>query len=285
MPTVAETFASKNLWAWFNSNPTKTYDGSTEKGIDYSTTFGTPVGVVVPGQVKRITPNNNSIGDIVEIQDASGGVWLYQHITSKVQVGQSVQVGSIVGTENGLPIDAYSTGPHIEVRYAPAGWSASSDPWLQPWINPASVFSALGGQQAGTVAQSGLKTLLTNLTGGGNPNQRIVHIAPNADVTALLWALDQVLALTNPFNVTTAATEAINVAGISVQFTDPVGWVEGFGINIVDDLAALVARLIFLVIGVMVILKVMNNFIDLGAIGETIAGGVETIAGGAALLV
>jgi hypothetical protein len=97
------------------------------------------------GRVVRSVHNNNSIGDVVEIQAGDGSVWLYQHIRARVTPGQGVSTGDIVGTEDGLPRDQYSTGPHIEVRYCPPGrWTSSTGSWTEPWVNPAGVFSRAG---------------------------------------------------------------------------------------------------------------------------------------------
>ncbi len=49
---------------------------------------------------------------------------------------------------------------------------------------------------------------------------------------------------------------------MTASFTDPVSWVEGFGGNLVDNMVAINMRFIFIVIGVVIIIKVLNNFID-----------------------
>ena len=281
--TIDQLFAAKNLWQWYNSPSTQNYDGVSEKGMDYASTYGTPVAVPVGGTVKRIVHNNSSVGDVVELMDASGGVWLYQHITARVKTGQTLGAGSIVGTQNGLPIDQYSTGSHIEVRYAkPGTWNPAIDSWYEPWINPSATFKGLGTQAAGATTPSpvqALANILTGGTGGGAPgvggSAVTVSIAPNADLTALLWSWDQILIINNPFNITSATTGS---------FTDVFTWLEQFGINLFDDLIAINARLIFIVIGVLILIKVSSAFIDYGAIGQTVAGGVSTVAKGAALL-
>src|SRR5260221_10821422 len=151
--TIGDVFQAKGLWAWFASKPTNYYDGQSEKGQDYSTAFGAPVGVAVGGKIVRIVHNGNAINHVVELQDSSGAVWLYQHITSKVKVGQTLGCGGVIGTENGLPITpGLSSGPHIEVRYCPPGkWSVNTDSWVEPWVNPRSIFAALASQTAGSV--------------------------------------------------------------------------------------------------------------------------------------
>ena len=178
--TISQVFTQKGLWQWWTQNGgrgTQMYNGVTEKGIDYSNgVFGTPIGVPVGGKVISIVHNNNAINDIVMMQDASGATWLYQHITAHVRVGQTLGVGSIIGTQNGLPIDQYSTGTHIEVRYLPPGqYNAATNSWFLPWVNPFGIFSSLSNQTAGgTIATGGGGVTgpgqgQTTETGGGPP--------------------------------------------------------------------------------------------------------------------
>lgn len=280
--SIAQVFAAKKLWAWFDSTVTNRYDGVSEKGQDYSTTFGTAVCVPVGGAIVRIAHNNNSIGDVVELQDSTGAVWLYQHISATVKVGNSLQCGSQIGTENGLPIDQYSTGPHIEVRYCPSGWSIGIDSWNESWINPASIFAGIGGQTAGSVATNPFSALASFVAGTGvGGGKAPISIAPNADVTALLGVLDQVLSLTNPFTTNMSNIQRDTIAGLS--FTDPVAWVGQFGQNMVDDMSALVVRFLFILLGIFVLYKVLSAFIDFGQLAQTVASGAET-AGKAAVL-
>jgi murein DD-endopeptidase MepM/ murein hydrolase activator NlpD len=148
MSTPNEIFQSKGLWQWWlqnSGNGTNVYDGINEKGIDFSNPFGTPIGAVQGGQVVVREHHNNSIGDLVVVQ-GTDGYWLYQHITSNLQVGDSIATGGVVGTENGLPVDQFSTGPHIEVRFSPT-YNTNIDSWLQPWINPKQVFSSVSNAQ------------------------------------------------------------------------------------------------------------------------------------------
>jgi murein DD-endopeptidase MepM/ murein hydrolase activator NlpD len=278
MPTTSQVFQSKNLWQWFNSTPTNSFDGVSEKGQDFASAYGTPIGVAVGGKVVRQVHNANSIGDVVEVQASDGSVWLYQHITATTHVGQTLNVGDVVGRQNGLPIDQYSTGSHIEVRYlAPGKWNAAIDSWSQPWQNPANVFKSIGGTTAGTTSSNLIAALLSagGFSGGsaaaaaaaGKP---VVTLAPNADVTQLLQALDAVLTVTNPFLVQQVTLDQLTVPAVgSVSFPDPLSWIEGFGTNLVDDLIAVIVRSIFILIGVFILYKVVSHFIDFGAIAET----------------
>jgi len=262
--TVDQVFTTAGLWKWYSSPGTNPFDGVNEKGIDYASSFGTPVGSPVAGTVLRVAQNLNSIGTVIEIQASDGSVWLFQHLTGKLATGAKVSVGTVVGLENGLPVDQYSTGPHIEVRYAaPGTWSMGTTSWLEPWINPASVFGAIGASTAGSstpppVSGTGTPSpTSTPITGS------ITHaLAPSADVTELLVALDSVMIVNNPFNVAASGI----IGGTTI--TDPISWLAGFGTNLYTDSLAVVLRATLVIVGTWLILKVMNEFIDYGALVE-----------------
>lgn len=161
MTTVAQLFQQSGLWQWFSSGATQTYNPPTEYGTDFSTTYGTPIGAIQGGTVVANYSNpGTSINNQVEILGTSG-VWEYQHINSSLQVGQTIQAGGIVGTENGQPTgpnDPYSTGPHIEVRFSPT-YNASLGIG-QNWMNPTSAFSQAASADTGpTLLQQGIGTL------------------------------------------------------------------------------------------------------------------------------
>lgn len=144
MATPVQIFDQLGLWKWWLSVPTNLFNGSTEKGIDYASAYGTPIGAIQGGQVIQVQPHNNSIGDVVVVAGHSG-YWVYQHVTASVHVGQVIGTGTVIGTQNGLPTDQYSTGSHIEVRFAPS-WQQGIDPWNQSYINPQGTFNAVGNQ-------------------------------------------------------------------------------------------------------------------------------------------
>jgi len=259
--TIGQVFDSKGLWKWFSSTPTNYYDGQSEKGEDFGLSFGAPIGIPVGGKVVRIVHHNNSIGDIVEVQDASGAVWLYQHITAKVAVGQNLGVGSVVGTENGLPPDQYSTGTHIEVRYCPAGqWHIGLDSWYEPWVNPRGIFSSLANQAAGPTGST------PPTVGGtiGTVTSTVVNsLTPDADVALVFWTMDQALQIKNPFDV---VEEDFNAGPFS--FPNPIAWTAQVATNIFYDFSASVVRAVLYVMGLLIIIKVSSAFIDYGAIAD-----------------
>jgi len=172
MSTPDDIFKQKGIWEWWlqnNGNGTNVFNGANEKGIDYSAAFGTPIGVIAGGTVQTVEHKTGTgINDIVQIVDSFGHDWLYQHITSSVQVGQTLNVGDIVGTENGWVngisglVDQYTTGPHIENRYANA-YKPGVDSWLQSWIDPKNMFLNTATSQSNTNPST------TTSTGSGNP--------------------------------------------------------------------------------------------------------------------
>lgn len=280
MSTVDQVFRARGLWRWYSSTVTNAFDGIKEKGQDYSTTFGTQVGVPVGGQVKRIIHNNNSIGDVVELMDASGAVWLYQHITARVRVGQALLTGDVIGTENGLPRDQYSTGPHIEVRYClPGKWNPKIDSWGEPWVNPRAIFAAIGSQEAGTTGPAVATPQDQSLDdlfglGGKKPTIPVLNLKPNASVKTLLKTLDMALDIVNPFDVQNVQQDNI----LGATFTDPFSWIEGFGFNLVEDVRGLLLRGLLLALGVFIVWRITRDFIDFGALASN-AQALPEIAG------
>lgn len=265
--TIGEVFASKGLWQFWNQNGgqgTNPFDGVSEKGIDYSNAFGTPIGVPVGGTVVRVAHNTNSIGAVVELQAIDGSVWLYQHMTSSARPGDVLFCGDVIGTENGLPRDQYSTGPHIEVRYCkPGTWKASIDSWDEPWVNPYGVFSTLSNQSAGSVGSG-------NYTQGGNFTIPLLsHLAPDVSVADFFEGIDTALALTNPFDLA-CHNETLDTIGIGpVQAPNPVTWVTDVTSNILQDSMALIMRFLLVLIGAFILIKVLSNFIDFGTLAES----------------
>lgn len=272
-PTIASVFDQKKLWKWWEQNNgrgTNLFNGITEKGMDYSADFGTPIGVPVGGKILRIVPHTNSIGDVVELQATDGSVWLYQHITATVKVGQTLGVGGVVGTENGLPVDQYSTGPHIEVRYCkPGTWNPGIDSWNEPWINPYMIFSNLSNTMSGgPIDSNGIPSVIVNTALGA--------LAPNSNVSALLYSIDQFMQVKNPFDTSQETIQTDSFLGNS--FPDPVGWVGTVGTNVFNDAAAVSFRLVLMVTAVFILYNVVKKFIDVGSITNTAINAGKSIA-------
>jgi len=271
MATVDQTFTTLGLWKWYSSPATNPFDGINEKGIDFANAFGTPVGSPIAGTVVRTAQFANSIGSMIEIQATDGSVWLFQHLTGKLATGAKVSVGTVVGLENGLPVDQYSTGPHIEVRYtAPGTWSAAVPQYSEPWINPASVYAAIGSSQTGSGGvppPSGTGTTTPPPSSSSTPITATItaHLAPNADVTQMLVVLDQIMLVNNPFDVGTVSV----IGGTTIS--DPIAWLADFGTNLWNDSLAVGLRSLFVIMGGWIILKVGSEFLDYGAILERLS--------------
>ncbi len=130
------------------------------------------------------------------------------------------------------------------------------------------------GKAAGSTSSSLTTTLSSLVTGQGQGPT----IAPNADVTQFLWYLDQIMAVTNPFSNVSNSQDSISFAGANLSFTDPIAWTESVMGNVFDDFVAVMIRSIFLLIGTVIIIKVISNFIDFGSLASSLQSGVETLA-------
>lgn len=161
MATPGELFDRAGLWRWFDSPVTQPWgvmdrDGLMHRGVDFGHPFGTRVGAIEGGKVVHIDHNNNSLNDRVVIQSSSG-FWEYQHIDAKVKLGQFLSTAGIVGTVDGLPVDTFSSGPHLHVQFTP-NWT-SGQIYSGEWGNPMGAINAVRG----ATVQDGIPTG----TGGG----------------------------------------------------------------------------------------------------------------------
>jgi hypothetical protein len=162
MTTIDSIFQGLGLQEWW-AKPTQYFGQSGEEGTDYSLGgTGQPVGAISGGQVIYVgdpyanDPNHSSLGYVVQVLGNDGYLYHYQHLESpSVNVGDSVGPGSVVGVSGGCPVgayasngqctrtDAWSTGPHIEVRLAK--YNPNGGVWNQAWQNPYTTFLNMGG--------------------------------------------------------------------------------------------------------------------------------------------
>jgi len=103
-------------------------------------------------------------------------------------------------------------------------------------------------------------------------------ISPNEDVVSLLVALDAALDIQNPFDVT-PKQDTLSAGPVSLSISDPVDYVSKVATGIWYDLAAMSVRLIFIVIGALIMLKVSSAFIDYGAIAGAAQSAAKAAAG------
>jgi hypothetical protein len=154
--SVGRVFTAQGLPQWWTMRPSKGYDGKSEKGQDYSLPLNTPVGSLTSGRVvyasQMHSDPGSSVGYIVQVEQADGSLIHYHHLRSiNVVEGQYVHVGDVLGRSGGCPADGYgaqgctrtdkyTTGPHIEVRYAPS-YDPSKGPWNQQFVAPQTGFN------------------------------------------------------------------------------------------------------------------------------------------------
>lgn len=277
--TVAQIFQAKNLVQWWN-NPTQTFGQNGEMGCDYGMgNFGVPVGAIAAGTVIYVGDGGypgSSIGSVVQIALPDGSLTHYQHLMStNLKVGNTVAVADTVGLGGGCPAgsygtnpactvyDQFSTGQHIEVRFANS-YTKSGMPWSNAgWVNPQQIFLRMASAPPNSnIPSNGNTTTGTNFfTALVLPK---VHLTPTADVTSALYALDQVLTIGNPFNFTPQQDTILGVT-----FSDPIAWIDDVSQNLMADLTAIILRFIIILAGVIICYKVINHFINLGAIAKT----------------
>lgn len=166
-----KVFNTNKLVIWWQNAIGQKYGQNGEKGTDFDMPFNTPVGAISGGTVvyAGLPPDSmknlgggvpNSLGYVVQVKNSDGSIIHYQHLKSLgpgIASGRFIAAGDVIGNSGGLPIDQWSTGPHIEVRYSPT-WNSSSI-WSQNWQDPLPYFSKLGASfKPGTVGQNTIGT-------------------------------------------------------------------------------------------------------------------------------
>jgi hypothetical protein len=119
-------------------------------GVDFAVPGGTPIGAVAQGQVVESQLDAVGYGEYVKLRHAWGES-LYAHLkTRKVDPGDSINAGQVVGTSGNT---GNSTGPHLHfgLRVNPykRGWpfDGYSDPlpYLEGKTQPVNVLAAIKG--------------------------------------------------------------------------------------------------------------------------------------------
>ncbi len=137
---------------------------------------------------------------------------------------------------------------------------------------------------------SGISQAFTSVLGGAGfipiAGTKIT-LAPTADVTGLLSAMDAAMIINNPFteNMGAIPLDTIGIPGVTTfSFTDPFSWIEQFGTNLFYDINAALFRSLFLLVGTFLLIKVIGEFIDYEAIGEAVGSAAQSAVGLAALV-
>jgi surface antigen len=121
------------------------------------------------------------------------------------------------------------------------------------------------------VGQKLVNTVATALQGAGTT----FSLASNATVATTLSAFDSLFALDNPFIFDTSG---IQDSVLGVSFTDPAKWLMQFGVNVWNDFRAISLRLTFLFLGVYVLFKVLDHFLDISGTVSKVANQAKSLA-------
>lgn len=295
-----QLFQQNNLMQWWG-HPTQRFGqadvtGGHEEGTDFNVPYGTKIGSLSTGKVVYVGNggiNDPSLGTVVQIQGTDGSITHYQHLrSSPLKKGQLVNVGTPIGFSGGQR-GRYSSGPHIEVRYASI-YNMNRGIWSQTWIDPYQrilnltkskpVGTGSGPRGAGpsttaakttqhsSVGLTGASSATTQIatlgfatpTQGPSYNIPAISIGPSDDVTTVLWSIDELLQVIPPWNVVNVQQDQLFPGGPT--FNDPISWFEGFLFNIGVDLIAIILRLILLAWGILLGYKILDEMVDLSAL-------------------
>ena len=287
--TVAQAFQQAGLAQWWKTPSQRfgqAWNGEVEEGTDFSIGLKTPIGSITTGKVIYVGGggyNDPSLGTIVQVQQADGSIVHYQHLSSSnLKVGQQVGIASVIGLSGGIA-GRFSSGPHIEVRFA-SKYAPNSGVWSQHWIDSYPIIQQMtqasptgqgvgGGPSAGNSIGGS-----TGSTLGASFSFPTISLSPTDDVTQVLWTIDELMQLIPPWNVPPSPV-TVSVVGVNITgFNDPISWFEGFLFNVGADMIALILRGILLIWGLFLGYKVLSNFIDVGAIAANTARAGTSIA-------
>jgi Peptidase family M23 len=286
--TIDQIF-TKNKWVrwWDDRYVTKRFNarpgsnscsdgGATEFGTDYEHPCGTNIRNVLPGKVVYASrppeyPAHPSIGYVIQVAADDGPLIHYQHMdTTAVRVGDRVSIGSLIGLSGGeaYPGDSWSSGCHIEVRYAYSS-KGTGAPWCNAdWQDSHPIFQAIGTSLAGTNIASGKDITSTTFLGQSaalisqyNP------LNPNESVSGFLTAINAAQVITNPFITDTSTIQSSIIPGQS--FTDPIKYTQIVAANTVQDMGAFVFDFILVGGGVFLCFKVFARVVNLSGILST----------------
>jgi hypothetical protein len=315
--TVDQIFTQRGLWRWYADHVTQGFNGAGELGDDFANSWHTPVATPVAGKVTSITHNNNSVSDVITIVDTEGGTWQYLHQDARVRVGQQVSVGDVIGLENGLPVDQYSTGPHIEVRYRPAGQSYWSDP-LPHFRAIGSTYGVSGpGSPTSIISALTAVTQYFNIETTAAQAHAIINQVPGfLGICEALDTVEQFVPFQLPTNTTTSSqqgqqtpipgvttvTDTINIFGWNLQIPDiqiqdpataaaqqianvatlPSDAIQATLVFVTTNFFAFATRALFVLIGFFLLSALILNIVSMFAKPSEIASSVAPLLEAAA---
>lgn len=197
----------------------------------------------------------------------------YIHLAS---IAPGIQVGSHVNSGDLLGYNGSSQAAGMQK--APLGFAlCNSDcygygpTWNQylgnPQLDPTAL---LNSAKKNSGFWGNVPTTVTNM---------VNLLAPNANVAQVLYSLDQIGQIKNPFDV--PASTDFTILGQDTGVQNPIDWLVGFGGNLFEDGRAFAFRLFLLLVGAFIMYKAFSRFVDLGVV----VNAASNIGASAALLV
>lgn len=119
------------------------------------------------------------------------------------------------------------------------------------------------------IADVPVATITNTIATGGQ------NLLSNASVTAFLQDFDSRCNVTNIFEIDTSALQT-TIGGATV--TDPIGWLNSLGNNIINDSVAFLLRTCFLLLGIYLLFRVIDHYLHLSAIIEQTISTVGKVA-------
>jgi hypothetical protein len=85
--------------------------------------------------------------------------------------------------------------------------------------------------------------------------------------------------MNNPFDVQGASTDSFGIPDVgSISFTDPLSWLVGFGNNLIEDLVAVTLRLVCIALGLYILFKVLDHYVNFSGAVQGIASQAQSLA-------
>jgi surface antigen len=147
------------------------------------------------------------------------------------------------------------------------------------------------GNNAGSIPV--VSRVANTVTQGVTSAAQTFSLASNATIAQALSSFDNALTMSNPFIVENS-TDTFSIGGgdinvfgydtgipmpeYSASITDPIKWIQGFGQNIINDLRALVLRIIFIALGVFVLYRVLDHYVNFTGMAQQAASTAQSIA-------
>lgn len=249
---------------------------------------GYPITALLPGVVSGINAPDGTIPDwgaVVTIRldvpyNPIATHTAYLHLANVAQglrVGQHVESGQLIGYNGGIEA-AGAQKADVGFALYNGDYYGYGSSWSQyvgsASLNPVPLLNQF--------AQTGGTTNYSSSQGSQGQSGWIPGLArvaavfqANGDVASTLMAMDTALALTNPFNVDLSTIPDITIVGQDTGLKNPLDYWIQVAVNIQQDSAAMWGRIIFALLGGMILYKVASAFIDFGAIYETAKAGAE----------